>query len=121
MSPDELMLFVPLADIRLRLQALGAGLAGVHHLALDVSDARAVFRVEGPAARRVIAAGAPVDLAPEAFWPGDFRRTRLGEVAAAIWMRDPAAIELMCFRSVADFVADWLAQAARDAGAPGPF
>ena len=84
-----------------------------------MSDARAVFRLDGPGAREVLAKGAPVDLAPAAFGPGDFRRTRLGQVAAAFWMPEPEVFDLMCFRSVAGFVADWLATAARPGSLPG--
>ena len=112
MSPDELLLFGPSAEAGARVEGLGRRLAGVHHLAVDVSDARAVFRIEGPGARAVLARGAPVDLAPDAFGPGDFRRTRLGQVACAFWATEEAAFELMCFRSVVDYVSDWLAAAA---------
>lgn len=119
MSPDEALLFVPLEAVAGRLAEIGAALASAHHLALDLSDARTVFRIEGAGAREVLAQGAPVDLAREAFGPGDFRRTRLGQVAAAFWMPEPGVFELMCFRSVAAFVADWLAHAARPGALPG--
>jgi sarcosine oxidase subunit gamma len=119
MSPDELMLFTGPTDAPAAVAALDAALASTHHLAVDVTDARAVFRLEGPGAREVIAKGAPVDLHPAAFGPGDFRRSRLGQVAAAFWMPAPEVIELMCFRSVAPFVAAWLDQAARPGSLPG--
>ena len=119
MSPDELMLFTGPAEGPATVAALDAALAGAHHLAVDVSDARTVFRLEGPGAREVLAKGAPVDLHPASFGPGDFRRSRLGQVAAAFWMPAPEVIELMCFRSVAHFVAAWLEQAARPGSLPG--
>ncbi len=108
MSPDELMLFVPpnrVADAR---AALALALEGVHSLVVDVSDARALFRLDGPGARDLLARGAPVDLDPAAFGPGDFRRTRLGQVAVAFWAVEPQVFDLMCFRSVEGFVAEWL-------------
>lgn len=111
MSPDEWMLFLPRGSAPRHLAALGSALAGVHHLAVDVSDARAVFRLQGPGLRDALAKGLPIDLDPAAFGPGSFRRTRLGQVAAAVWVRPDGAFELMCFRSVAGFVADWLANA----------
>lgn len=119
MAPDELMLFQPRAAVVARVAALGAALAGMHHLVVDVSDARALFRLEGRGAREVLAKGAPVDLAPQAFGPGDFRRTRLGQVAVAFWMPAAETFELMCFRSVADHVAAWLDLAARPGTLPG--
>jgi sarcosine oxidase, subunit gamma len=119
MSPDELLLLVRHAEAPARTATLGAALAGEHHLAADVSDARAVFRLTGPGAREVLAKGAPADLHPRAFGPGDFRRTRLGQVAAAFWMADAASFELVCFRSVAGFVEDWLRLAAAPGTLPG--
>jgi sarcosine oxidase subunit gamma len=119
MSPDELMLFLAAGAAPAAASEIAGALAGMHHLAVDVSDARVLFRLEGPGAREVLAKGAPVDLAPGAFGPLDFRRTRLGQVAAAFWMPAPETIDLMCFRSLAAFVADWLAHAARPGSLPG--
>lgn len=120
MSPDELMLFTPEGGGQRLAAALERALGGLHHLAVDVSAARQAFVVDGPGARAVLAKGAPVDLAPEAFGPGDFRRTRLGQVAVAFWMPDTTRFELVCFRSVAGFVAAWLATAAAPGSLPQP-
>jgi sarcosine oxidase subunit gamma len=117
MAPDELLLLLPHADAPAAVADLSARLMGVHHLALDVSDARAVFRLTGEGARAVIAKGAPVDLSRGAFGAGDLRRSHLGQVAAAFWQvsDDPETFELVCFRSVAGYVLDWLvASAAAD-------
>lgn len=111
MSPDELMLFGPAAGTEARLAALDAALKGRRGLAIDVSDARAVFRLDAAGARDTLARGVPVDLAPAAFGPGDLRRTRLGQVAVAFWATEDGRFELMCWRSVADHVALWLATA----------
>jgi sarcosine oxidase subunit gamma len=119
MSPDELMLFTTPGAAADTAAGISRALAGSHHLAADVSDARSLFRLTGPGAREVLAKGAPVDLAPEAFGPGDFRRTRLGQVAAAFWCSEPDTFDMMCFRSVGGFVADWLANAARPGSLPG--
>lgn len=119
MSPDELLLFTAPGGGPRLAAALGAALSGVHHLAADVSAARAVFRIEGEGGREVLAKGAPVDLSRAAFGPGDLRRTRLGQVAVAFWMVDAATFELVCFRSVAGFTARWLAQAAAPGSLPG--
>jgi sarcosine oxidase, subunit gamma len=119
MSPDELLLLVPYAEAPARAAELGAALAGTHHLVADVSDARAGFALDGAGAREVLAKGVPVDLHPAAFGPGDLRRTRLGQVAAAFWMPAPERFELVCFRSVAAFVEAWLRQAATPGTLPG--
>ena len=120
MAPDELLLIVPRADVPGALETLADRLAEIHHLAADVSDMRAVFRVEGPGAREALAKLCPVDLAPGAFEPGELRRTRLGQVPAAFWMEE-GGVTLVCFRSVAAYAFDVLAGAAAPGGAVGHF
>ncbi|WP_108815886.1 sarcosine oxidase subunit gamma [Loktanella sp. Alg231-35] len=120
MSPDELLVLVPYAEAAQAVVAIDAALAGTHYLAENVSDARAVIFVEGTFCREVIAKLAPVDLHPDTFQPGDFRRTRLGQVAAAFWMRDADTFEVICFRSVAEYAFALLAASAK-AGRVGAF
>lgn len=119
MSPDELLILCPHADAPALAARMAEALADTHALVVDVSDARARFRVSGAGAREVLAKGAPVDLSPGAFGPGEIRRTRLGQVAAAFWMSGDAAFDLVCFRSVADFVETWLTTAATPGSLPG--
>ncbi|MEX2518913.1 MAG: sarcosine oxidase subunit gamma family protein [Paracoccaceae bacterium] len=121
MSPDELLFVTGYELAPQAALALGEALAGRRHLAANVSDARAVFRINGPGARELIAKGAPVDLSPTAFGPGDLRRTRLGQVAAAFWIGDDDAFTLVCFRSVGVYVFDWLKASAASGARPGLF
>ena len=116
MSPDELLILCPHADADNLVSALSSALTGHHALAVNVSDARAVFTVQGPHAREVIAKLAPVDLAPVAFQPGELRRTRLAQVAAAFWMDSSDGFRIVCFRSVAQYVSDILTKSARAGG-----
>lgn len=113
MSPDEAMLFVPLGDVSKTLASLSKSLAGVHHLAVDVSDARAMFGLTGDAVREVIAKVCPVDMAPGQFAPGEIRRTRMAQIPVAIWMPDESGLRVICFRSVAQYAFDVLSDAAR--------
>lgn len=119
MSPDEVLILCPHAEAPALAARMAAALAGDHALVVDVSDARARLRIQGPGAREVLAKGAPVDLSPGAFGPGEIRRTRLGQVAAAFWMSGPEAFDLVCFRSVADYVEVWLKTAATPGSLPG--
>lgn len=114
MSPDELLLILPYAQVSDALAALSAALAGTHYLAENVSDARALIAVNGPDARvrEVLAKLAPVDLHPEHFTPGDIRRTRLAQVAGAFWIKQAGQAHVICFRSVAQYVFDLLTAAA---------
>jgi len=112
MSPDEVLIMLPYAEVPAALQQIENALEGQHHLAVDVSDARAVMQVTGPFAREVIAKLAPVDVHPDSFPVGRFRRTRLGQVAAAFWLRDKDTFEVICFRSVAEYAFDLIAASA---------
>lgn len=113
MSPDELLMLLPYDIVSEATAAIEKALGGAHYLAENVSDARAMIFVEGAYAREVVAKLAPVDLHPDTFKPGDFRRTRLGQVAAAFWMRDEDTFEVICFRSVAGYAFDLLAASAQ--------
>ena len=110
MSPDEYLLVMPYAAVAGALEAIGKAMAGAHHLAVDVSDARAVFRVEGALADQVLAKLSPVDFAT--LEPGELRRTRAAQVAAALW-REGDGFTVVCFRSVARYVFDLLASGAK--------
>nr|WP_233192744.1 sarcosine oxidase subunit gamma family protein [Acidimangrovimonas sediminis] len=119
MSPDELMLMLPYAEVPGVLARLNAALAGEHALAVDVSDARAVFVLTGTRAREVLAKLSPADLAPGHFAEGELRRTRLAQVPAAFWMTGEAEVTLFCFRSVAGYVMGLLTTAAAPGGEVG--
>jgi sarcosine oxidase, subunit gamma len=114
MARDEVLILCPHAEADGVVTKLNTALAGQHFLAVNVSDARAMFRVTGPGAREALAKIAPVDLHPESFKPGEMRRTRLAQVAGAIWLSDDDQISVIAFRSVARYVFDILALSARD-------
>lgn len=109
MSPDEYLLMMPHGEVPAALAAIGTALAGQHHLALDVSDARAVFAIEGMA-QSVLAKLSPTDFA--ALGPKELRRTRLAQVAAAFWVEGQNAT-VICFASVSQYVFDLLCHAAK--------
>lgn len=109
MSPDEYLILLPYAEVAKGLATLSKSLAKEHHLAVDVSDARAVFRIEGGRADQVLQKLSPVDFGSLA--PGELRRTRAAQVAAAIWQQDQG-FTLVCFRSVASYVMGLLSSSA---------
>ncbi len=121
MSPDELLILCRYDEVPLRLTNLLEATANMHALAVNVSDARAVFQVSGPHAREVMAKLAPVDLSPDVFTPGMFRRTRMAQVPAAFWMRDADTFQIVCFRSVARYMFDLLKVAAQPGSEVGHF
>ena len=106
MSPDEAMVLCPhdkAADIARRL---GTALEGNFATIAVVSDARAVFTVQGAGWRDALAKICPVDFSTIA--EGDIRRTRAAQVAAAIWVSGKDEATLVCFRSVAGYMFDLL-------------
>jgi sarcosine oxidase, subunit gamma len=109
MSPDEFLLILPYAGVAKALTALETALKGQHYLAADVSDARAVFRIEGAKAGQVLAKLCPADL--EKLGPSELRRTRVAQVAGAFW-GDGAGYTLVSFRSVAGYVMGLLTHSA---------
>lgn len=121
MSPDELLVLCPYAQAAERTAGLATALAGEHALAVNVSDARAVFWIEGAAVREVIAKLAPVDMSPEAFAVGEVRRTRFAQVAAAFWLVDETTAQVVCFRSVAQYMFDLLSTVSAEGNEVGYF
>jgi sarcosine oxidase subunit gamma len=111
MSPDELLLVMPYDAVPQAMETIGKKLKALHHLAVDVSDARAVFRIEGALADEVLMKLAPVDVANLA--AGELRRSRVAQVAAAFW-REGDGFTLICFRSVAAYVMGLLQHSAQD-------
>lgn len=101
MSPDELLLILPAAELPDALAALSDALAGEHALVVDMSDARAVFDVTGPHADDVIRKLMPVDL--DELPPDGLRRSRAAQTAAALW-RIPDGFRLIGFRSTAEYL-----------------
>lgn len=123
MSPDELLVMAPWAEHGRAVSQLGKSLVEPELTFVDVSQARALFTLSGPDAlvREVVAKLAPVDMAPGRFEPGSFRRTRLGQVSAALWMPGEGRVEIVCFRSVAEYVFTLLKDAARPGSEVGLF
>jgi len=118
MAPDELLLVVDYAKAEQMVADLYAALKGSHVMAVNVSDARAVFRIEGTKAPQVLAKLCPVDLG--ALAPDELRRTRAAQVAAAFW-RDDAGFTLVCFRSVAVYVMGLLVHSSQPGSEVDPF
>lgn len=121
MSPDELLLFCGYEEAPGLANDLAEALKDEHALAANVSDARAVFRVAGAGCRDVMAKLTPANVAPDAFGPGQMRRTRLAQVPGAFHMPDAATFEIVVFRSVAQYAWDLLVNAAQPGSEVGLF
>ena len=123
MSPDELLILLPYDDVTSALTAMSVALKGEHALVVDVSDARASFRIEGEGAliRETLAKLTPADMRAAALPVGILRRTRLAQVPAAFWLQSEGAAHLICFRSVASYIFGILKHAATPGSEAGFF
>lgn len=109
MSPDEYLLILPYPGLKSAISALDAGLEGQHYLAADVSDARAIFRIEGASADQVLRKLTPADM--DDLTEGELRRSRISQIAGAFWAND-GGYTLITFRSVASYAMALLSNAA---------
>ncbi|MDD7970677.1 sarcosine oxidase subunit gamma [Roseinatronobacter alkalisoli] len=116
MSPDELLLMLPYDQAGAMAQKLAGALAGEFATVANVSDARAVFTLQGAAVFDALAKICPVDFSD--FAEGDIRRTRAAQVAAALWVSGADQVTLVCFRSVAQYMFDLLCAAAAPGSEP---
>ena len=119
MSPDELLITCAHGEADAVVASLSKSLAGQHFLAVNVSDARAVFDVSGSHARDVLAKLFPVDLSAGAFGPGRVRRSRMAQVPAALWLEGEDRFRVVCFRSVGRYAFDVLCTAAQEGSEVG--
>ena len=110
MSPDEALVLVPYAEAPAAAARMEMTLKSVHALVVEVSDARAVFTLRGEKVREVLAKVTPADIA--ALPSGELRRTRVAQVAGAIWLSDETTAHLICFRSVATYMFEVLSRSA---------
>lgn len=118
MSPDELLIMTEYDQAEALVEKLGKDLSDEHHLAVNVSDARAVFTLTGNHIRDVLAKGTPADVGAEAFDLAMIRRSELGQVAAAFWLVSETEATVVCFRSVGEYMFNWLKTASNPSAFP---
>lgn len=121
MSPDELLVLCPYDEVTAAVDSMTALLQDTHALVVDVSDARATFELRGDGVREVLAKLSPADLSPEGLPVGELRRSRLAQVPAAFWLRSETRAQVICFRSVAEYVFNLLNTSAQPGSAVGFF
>jgi sarcosine oxidase, subunit gamma len=118
LSLDQWLITCPRGEAAALAAALASELNGVHALAVDVSDMRAIFRVTGAGAAEVLMKGTSVDLTLEDGTPGTVRRMRFAEIAALTHaLPGGEGFDLYVFRSYAPYALQYLEAAARPAAA----
>jgi sarcosine oxidase subunit gamma len=113
LSIDQWLILCPrnkapdlVASLRKRMQ-------GLHTLTVDVSDMRAILRLEGEGIREVLLKGTSLDLLSDGYAPGTVRRLRFAEIAALLHVVEDDIVDLYVFRSFAEYAWEFLCTAAR--------
>ena len=119
LGPDEWLLTCQPGSERKLAAGLRDALGTIHAAVTDVTDARTVIRVGGPAARDVLAKGCPLDLHPRAFPGGAVAQSRLAKADVLLHRVDDGgddaapAFDLYVARSFAAYLWAWLEEASR--------
>jgi sarcosine oxidase subunit gamma len=113
LSPDQWLITCPRAKAQELADQLSQDLVGIHSLAVNVSDMRAIIRLEGEGVREVVMKGAAIDLTHGDYPPGTVRRMRFAEIAALLHIVEDNVIDIYVFRSFAQYTWDFLRKAAR--------
>jgi len=105
------------ADLAARLQG---ALAGRHAAVTNVTDNWTVIALAGPKALDVLAKGCPLDLHPRAFPVGSVAQSMVAQADVILHRADDAdgapRLRLYVRRSFAQYLWDWLADAALEYG-----
>jgi sarcosine oxidase subunit gamma len=116
MSTDEYAIFSESSDAIKLVDRIGSKLKKFDHLCLNMSDSRRCFHLKGKGWREVISKGTPANLSPKAFGKGVLRRTRIANVAVAIWSFNETEAFIISMTSVSDFILEWLNNASLETG-----
>ncbi|MFG2001168.1 sarcosine oxidase subunit gamma [Spirillospora sp. NPDC048911] len=91
--------------------AIGGDCGGACGSAVDVSAARTVLELSGPAAHEVLRHGCALDLHPRAFAPGTCAQTNLAQAQVVLHQTAPRDYRIFVRASYADYLTRWLLDA----------
>ena len=114
LSTDQWLILCPRTKTAELLASLRSALTGIHSLAVEVSDMRAVIRMEGDGCAEVLMKGTSLDLLSPDYAAGTCRRMRFAEVAALLHVVEDDIFDIYVFRSYAHYVWEFLNVAARE-------
>ena len=113
LSPDQWLILCTRSKCTALLAELNMALGKIHSLAVDVSDMRAIIRLEGEGVRETLMKGSSLDLMSADYKPGTVRRMGFAEIAALLHIVEEQVIDVYVFRSYADYAWTFLVKAAR--------
>ncbi|MBB2190837.1 sarcosine oxidase gamma subunit [Gluconacetobacter azotocaptans] len=115
LGPQEFLLLLDPAGAEDSLSALRAGLEGVAHSLVEVSDRQVGLDLSGALVEPALASLTSIDVAGPAFPVGMATRTLLGKADGVLWRTGPDRFRLEIWRSFAPYMSGLLNEAARDA------
>lgn len=106
LGPDEFLVVAP----------AGAPLPDLGDVrsVVDVSANRTTLELSGDRARDVLEKAITLDLHPRAFAPGHCAQTTFARTHTILWQTAPTTYRLLFRPSFADYVTDWLIDAAQE-------
>ena len=113
LSVDQWLILCSRAKAVELTAALRAELGSIHSLVVDVSDMRAVLRLEGEGVREVLLKGSSLDLLSDDYAAGTVRRMRYAEIAALLHVVEDSVFDIYVFRYYADYAWDFILATAR--------
>jgi sarcosine oxidase, subunit gamma len=113
LSSDQWLILCTRSKTAALLAELITALGKIHSLAVDVSDMRAIIRLEGDGVRETLMKGSTLDLISADYAPGTVRRLRFAEIAALLHVVEEKVIDIYVFRSYANYAWAFLEKAGR--------
>jgi len=110
-GPDQWLVIEPRAagrDPSVELAQAFKDLASI----VDVSDSRAIFRIEGDTAAHALAPRMAIDLHERSFKPGDVAITHASHLGVMVWrLANGRGYDFACARTYAVAFSEWLNEA----------
>ena len=113
LSIDQWLILCAKSKVAELVVALENELGDRHSLVVDVSDMRAVIRLEGEGVREILLKGSSLDLLSNDYKSGTVRRMRFAEIAALLHVVEDQVFDIYVFRSYANYAWDFLLATAR--------
>lgn len=114
LGPDERLLLSWRDDAAALGARLEADLSGHAHSLVDVTQRQVGLRLTAPFAADLLNCGCPLDLDPARFPVGSGTRTLFNKTDIVLWRRGEQEFHIEVWRSFADYLQRWLAEAAQD-------
>ena len=117
LGPDEWLVLTPPGQEAGLAGALRDALGDVFAAVTDVTGGQTVINLRGASVRDVLAKGCTLDLHPRAFGPGRCAQTLVAKAMVTVRQVDESpSFDLIVRRSFADYLAQWLEDAAQEYG-----